>query len=244
MDIHLLDACPIAPVRPSPGMRLRPANRPADRRQFPLGSCRPTLLGRRSRRMHQRPHGRRRCLLRGRCIPHRRAAPWRMSGRRRLELRAGPMGPRFPPSIRRSMFSKGLLEYERHGGATPQTQDARRSGEDYLLRRSLFRRLSTGKVADEAFLKLSYPNRWRYDVLRALNYFRDASAFDGTSPDPRLAEAIGYVRSRQLPDGRWVQDWSPRGRVWFEIGDGDGQPSRWITLQALRVLDWWDKARL
>jgi hypothetical protein len=138
---------------------------------------------------------------------------------------------------------EGLLEYERHGGATPQTQDARRSGEDYLLRRNLFRRLSTGEVADEAFLKLSYPNRWRYDVLRALDYFRDASAFDGTSPDPRLAEAIGYVRSRQLPDGRWVQDWSPRGRVWFEIGDGDGQPSRWITLQALRVLDWWDKAR-
>ena len=136
---------------------------------------------------------------------------------------------------------EGLLEYERNAGATPQTQAARASGEEYLLCRNLFRRLSTREVADQAFLKLSYPNRWRYDVLRALDYFRDASVFGRTKPDPRLSEAVEYLRTRQEGDGRWVQDWSPRGRVWFEINEGDGRPSRWITLKALRVLDWWDR---
>lgn len=135
---------------------------------------------------------------------------------------------------------EGLLEYERNVGVTPQTQAARRGGEGYLLRRNLFRRLSSGQVADERFLQLIHPNRWYYDVLRALDYFRDASLFDRTTPDLRLTEAIDYIRSKQLVDGRWALDESPRGPIWFEIDRGIGRPSSWLTLRALRVLKWWD----
>jgi hypothetical protein len=134
----------------------------------------------------------------------------------------------------------GLLEYERVTGGTPETKDARKSGEEYLLERSLFRRLSTGKPADEQFLAFLYPSRWRYSVLRALDYFRSAAALTGAAPDPRLGEAVDLVRSRRLDDGTWPLDWSLPGRVWFELDEGAGKPSRWVTLQAMRVLRWWD----
>jgi hypothetical protein len=135
---------------------------------------------------------------------------------------------------------EGLLEYERATGGTVESQEARRSGEEYLLERGLFRRLSTGEPADEQFLLFMHPNRWHYDVLRALDYFRSAAALTGVAPDPRLGEAVDHLRSRRSEKGSWLLDWTPPGRVWFEVDDGAGGPSPWVTLQAMRVLRWWD----
>jgi hypothetical protein len=148
-------------------------------------------------------------------------------------------------SVRSSFHStinvlEGLLEYERATGGTPASRAARQSGEAYLLERKLFRRLSTGEPADERFLSFLYPNRWRYDVLRALDYFRLSAMLTGAARDPRLGEAIDHIRSRRLEDGTWPLDWSLRGRVWFELEDGPGKPSRWVTLRAMRVLGWWE----
>jgi hypothetical protein len=137
---------------------------------------------------------------------------------------------------------EGLLEYQRATGGTPASHEARKSGEEYLLERSLFRRVSTGEPADEQFLSFIYPSRWRYDVLRALDYFRSAAALTGAAPDPRLGEAVDHVRSRRLADGTWLLDWSEPGRVWFDLDDGPGKPSRWVTLRAMRVLRWWEQA--
>jgi hypothetical protein len=136
---------------------------------------------------------------------------------------------------------EGLLEYERATGGTAESREARRSGEEYLLERAVFRRLSTGEAADERFLLFAHPNRWRYDVLRGLDYFRSAAALTGAAPDPRLGEAIDHVRSRRLEDGTWPLDWSPPGRVWFDVDDGQDEPSRWVTLRAMRVLRWWEE---
>jgi hypothetical protein len=136
---------------------------------------------------------------------------------------------------------EGLLEYERATGGTPESRQARKSGEEYLLERNLFRRLSTGEPADEHFLSFLHPSRWRYDVLRALDYFRSAAALTGAAPDPRLGDAVGHVRSRCLEDGRWLLDSSLPGRVWFEVDSGPGEPSRWVTLRAMRVLTWWEQ---
>jgi hypothetical protein len=136
---------------------------------------------------------------------------------------------------------EGLVEYQRATGGTPQSREARESGEEFLLERNLFRRLSTGEPADEEFLRFVHPNRWRYDVLRALDYFRSAAALTGEAPDPRLGEAIGHIRSRRRSDGRWPLDWSPAGRVWFDVDDGAGEPSRWVTLRSMCVLRWWEK---
>ncbi len=135
---------------------------------------------------------------------------------------------------------EGLLEHERATGGTPESLAARKSGEEYLLERHLYRRLSTGEPADELFLKFLHPYRWRYDVLRALDYFREAAVFRQVPPDPRLAEAVDHVRSKRLEDGTWLLDWCLPGRVWFDMGEREGEPSRWVTLRALRVLRWWD----
>jgi hypothetical protein len=147
-------------------------------------------------------------------------------------------------SVRSSFAStinvlEGLLEYERATGGTPESRESRLSAEDYLLKRSLLRRLSTGEPADKRFLKLLNPSRWHYHVLRALDYFHASAALSGTEPDPRLGEAIDHLRSRRREDGTWPLDWNPKGRTWFDVDDGEGESSRWITLRARRVLRWW-----
>jgi hypothetical protein len=151
-------------------------------------------------------------------------------------------------SVRSSFAStinvlEGLLEYERATGGTPASRQARKSGEEYLLERSLFRRLSTGEPVGEQYLSFVHPSRWRYDVLRALDYFRSAATLTGAAPDPRLGEAIDHIRSRRLEDGTWLLDWSLPGRVWLDVDDGAGKPSRWVTLRAMRVLSWWERAQ-
>ena len=135
---------------------------------------------------------------------------------------------------------EGLLEFERATSGTPPSREARQAGEEYLLSRRLFRRLSTGEAADDQFLSFVHPERWRYDVLRALDYFRAAALLADTRPDARLKEAIEHLRSRRHDDRRWVLDWKQRGREWFATDDGVGESSRWITLRASRVLHWWE----
>jgi len=130
---------------------------------------------------------------------------------------------------------EGLLQYERSGGTVP-VADARQSGEEYLLERGLMRRRSTGEVPADRFLEFSWPPRWHYDVLRALDHFRDV----GATPDPRLADAVQLVRDKRTPDGTWLLENTHPGAVHFELEEGDGRPSRWNTLRAARVLDWWD----
>lgn len=132
----------------------------------------------------------------------------------------------------------GLLEYERATGATDEVRTARRSGEEYLLERRLFRRKSTGEIVEPRYLEFVFPHYWRYDILRALDYFRRV----GATPDPRMAEAINVVRSKRQSDGRWLLDAIHPGRVHFDIEPDIGAPSRWNTLRALRVLDWWAHA--
>ncbi|MFP5365913.1 MAG: hypothetical protein ACLGIS_03450 [Actinomycetes bacterium] len=137
---------------------------------------------------------------------------------------------------------EGLLEHERSTGGTSSSREARRRGEEYLLKRSLLRRESTGEVISDDWLKFSFPTRWYYDVLRGLDYFRAAGELPGETagaPDKRLAEAVGIVRSKQQRDGTWLLENTHPGKVHFALEAGDGEPSRWNTLRALRVLRWY-----
>jgi hypothetical protein len=132
---------------------------------------------------------------------------------------------------------EGLLAHERATGGSAQSVAARRRGEEYLLERKLFRRKSTGEVINPAWLQFSFPTRWHYDVLRALEYFRTL----GDRPDPRVREAIDLLRSKQQSDGTWLLENTHPGATHFALDAGDGRPSRWNTLRALRVLRWYDQ---
>jgi len=135
---------------------------------------------------------------------------------------------------------EGLLEYERAAGSSPEIAAARRRGEEYLLERGLFRRRSTGDVASPAFLTFAFPPRYEYDVLRALDYFRAA----GAGPDARIDDAVQVVESRRQADGRWLVDRAHEEALALPLpfGETQGEPSRWNTLRALRVLGWYRRS--
>ncbi len=130
---------------------------------------------------------------------------------------------------------EALLEHELTGGGSPEVTEARLRGQEYLLERRLFRRRSTGEVVDAAWTRFAFPTWWHYDVLRGLEYLRRA----GVAPDDRVAEAIDLVESKRDGDGRWPLETRHPGQMPVEIDEGEGRPSRWNTLRALRVLDWY-----
>jgi hypothetical protein len=129
---------------------------------------------------------------------------------------------------------EGLLEYEKASGATTAVTDARARAHEYLLARRMFRRLSSGEVIDPRWMRFTFPTLWHYDVLRGLHYLRDAAV----KPDERVAEAVRLVAERRQPDGRWLNDEPHRDAI-HGLEGGPGQPSRWNTLRALRVLNWY-----
>jgi hypothetical protein len=158
------------------------------------------------------------------------------------QLEDGGWNCEAPQSTRSSFHSticvlEGLLEYERATGSSPEVAAARLRAEEYLLERGLFRRRSTGEVAHPAFLELAFPPRYHYDVLRALDYFRAAKA----QPDARICDAVHFIESRRQADGRWLLDRAYEEALPFPCGESVGEPSRWNTLRALRVLRWYEQ---
>jgi hypothetical protein len=135
---------------------------------------------------------------------------------------------------------ESLLECELTSGSSAEVTGARLRGQEYLLERRMFRRLSTGEViqdrkGDHSWTRFSFPTWWHYDVLRGLEYLRRA----GATPDERVAEAIELVESKRDSDGRWPLEKQHPGTMAVEVDEGEGRPSRWNTLRALRVLDWY-----
>jgi hypothetical protein len=141
---------------------------------------------------------------------------------------------------------EALLEHELRFGSNPEITAARLRGEAYLLERRLFRRRSTGEViardrkGNATWTRFAFPTWWHYDVLRGLEYLRRA----GVAPDERVAEAIDLVASKRDGNGRWPLEVRYPGAMPIEIDAGEGQPSRWNTLRALRVLAWYSASDL
>jgi hypothetical protein len=155
------------------------------------------------------------------------------------QLQDGGWNCEAPPSKRSSFHTticvlEGLLEYEKAKGATTAVRDARLRGQEYLLERGMFRSLSTGEVIDPDWMQFSFPTRWHYDVLWGLDYLRRA----GVERDQRVAEAVNLVEKKRDRDGRWPLENPHAGEVHFDMEGSAGMPSRWNTLRALRVLDW------
>lgn len=130
---------------------------------------------------------------------------------------------------------EALLEYELAGGNSVEVTAARLRGQEYLLERRLLRRRSNGELIDPAWTHFAFPCWWYYDVLRGLDYLRKA----GARPDERVAEAIGLVEAKRDGGGHWPLEHQHPGTMPVELDEGVGRASRWNTLRALRVLDWY-----
>lgn len=134
---------------------------------------------------------------------------------------------------------EALLAYERAGGGSQEIIEVRLRGQEYLLERRLFRRRSTGEVIERdrkggsEWTRFAFPTWWHYDVLRGLEYLCSA----GVAYDERMAEAIELVASKRNGDELWPLETRYPGVMPIEMDEGEGQPSQWNTLRALRVLN-------
>ncbi|MDQ6828019.1 MAG: hypothetical protein M3081_04045 [Gemmatimonadota bacterium] len=147
------------------------------------------------------------------------------------EVERGSMRSSFHTTI---CVLEGLLAFENAFGATVPVTEARRRAQEYLLERGLLRRLTTGDIIEPMWTQFAFPTLWHYDVLRALDHLRAA----GVWPDGRVEEAVAIVLARRQGDGRWLLDVRHRDTVHEELAGTVGAANRWITLRALRVLDW------
>ena len=142
---------------------------------------------------------------------------------------------------------EGLLEHQRATGGSAEVATALERGQAYFLDRRLLRRLSTGELINPEFSQFSFPTGYHYDALRGLEHLRAA----GMNPDARVDKAIELVRSKRDADGRWPLENVHKNELVnarlrdldFDMDERAGEPSRWNTLRALRVLDWYERGR-
>ena len=159
------------------------------------------------------------------------------------QLADGGWNCQAPKSTRSSFHTticvlEGLLEYERAGRKSAAVTRARKRAENYLLERRMVRSLRTGEVIDKRWLRFSFPTFWHYDVLRGLDYLRNA----GIKPDSRVRDAIKIVIERRHQNGRWPLNLLHPEHIPLEMETDVGSASRWNTLRALRVLRWYNNS--
>jgi hypothetical protein len=113
--------------------------------------------------------------------------------------------------------------------------DATRRAHEFLLEHRIYKSHRTGETVHPAMTRMHFPPRWRYDFIRALDYFQLVNA----PRDERMSDALELLFQKQRKDGYWP-DYSPwTGRMYFRM-EKAGKPGRWNTLRALRVLKWWE----
>ncbi|MBK7175027.1 MAG: hypothetical protein IPH84_17805 [Bacteroidales bacterium] len=134
--------------------------------------------------------------------------------------------------------AEGLACYEKNGYTyrLEAVKEAKRSAEEFMLMHHLFKSDKTHEIIHPSFLKFPYPARWKYDVMRALDYFR----FAEHSPDSRMQEALDIIISRQNQQGQWKLNAPYPGKVHI-VMEKSGQASRWNTLRALRIINYFCK---
>jgi len=129
---------------------------------------------------------------------------------------------------------EGILEYK-NNGYKYRIRDLTKvesASREFILQHKLFRSHRTGRIIDKKMLMLSYPSRWKYDILRALDYFQ----FTGVKYDNRIEDAIQVLLKKRRKDGTWPVQAKHTGLTHFDM-EKTGNASRWNTLRALRVLN-------
>lgn len=111
------------------------------------------------------------------------------------------------------------------------------AAEEFILKKKLFRSVHTGEIISPSMLMLSYPCRWKYDILRCMDYFYSA----GKSYDSRMEEALDIIIGKKRENSRWSVQHKHQGKVHFDM-EKTGGDSRWNTLRVLRILRYYKPA--
>ncbi|MBK9248969.1 MAG: hypothetical protein IPM69_12850 [Ignavibacteria bacterium] len=132
---------------------------------------------------------------------------------------------------------EGINEYVRNGNTyrLQELEKVKTESQEFILLHRLFRSDKTGNIISPRFLKLCYPGRWYYDILRALDYFQLANV----QYDTRMSDAFEALLKKKTKDGVWKLASKHPGQTHFEMEQA-GKPSRWNTLRALRVLKYYN----
>jgi hypothetical protein len=128
---------------------------------------------------------------------------------------------------------EGLTEFQKSGYAYRKAEiiSVKKSSMEFILRHQLCFSDRTGEIINKEFLKLTYPCRWKYDILRAMDFFQ----YDGMEWESRMEAALGILRSKRNNEGTWNMQAAHAGQVHFNM-EKAGKPSRWNTLRVLRVM--------
>jgi len=116
-----------------------------------------------------------------------------------------------------------------------ELQAARDKAIEFLLIHQLYISDRTGEIINPDFLKLSYPPRWKYDILRAMESLMNA----GIAYDNRLDKAVEVIKTKRRKDGTWPLQNKHQGKVHFDM-EKPGSSSRWNTLRVLRVFKYFN----
>ncbi len=132
---------------------------------------------------------------------------------------------------------EGLHEYSvnKYDYRLSEIQHIKNLAQEFILQHKIYRSDRTNRIIDKRMLMLSYPSRWRYDILRALDYFQNSR----TEYDSRMQDALAVLEKKRRKDGRWPVQAKHPGQTHFDM-EKTGKPSRWNTLRALRVFKYYD----
>ncbi len=133
---------------------------------------------------------------------------------------------------------EGIQEYERNGYKyrLKELKDVKHSSREFILMHRLYKSDKTGEIIHPKFLALNYPDRWYYNILKALDYFQSADV----KYDERMGDAVGVIMEKRTKEGVWKLPVNHAGKVHFNMEE-TGKASRWNTLRILRVIKKYDR---
>ncbi len=128
---------------------------------------------------------------------------------------------------------EGIQEYKKNNYTyrLDELIKAEIESREFILEHKLFKSDKTGEIISKKMLTLSYPSRWRYDILRALDYFQSAKI----DYDERMNDAIDILQKKRNKENTWNLQANHPGQTHFDM-EKIGKPSRWNTLRILKVL--------
>jgi len=113
---------------------------------------------------------------------------------------------------------------------TPEMEDYIAKGAEHMLNHHIHKRTQPPVKGSFKWLEFGFPLMWKVDALEVLGLLTKLGY-----KDERMNEALEFMISKQKPEGQWILENTFNGRFITNI-ERKGKPSKWITLNALRVL--------